>query len=155
MVVSRRCIMNQLCYRVSRSKVHILLLLTSACLLLLYKSSFDATNTGSKYSFSLFREQQLPEPTQEDIDYFSRFVNVSFAVEDNFISGELMGGRGYFLCSVTLTNTGVQTVKAKRWHLYGYFMRLMEIDNYPYQLGYHIKSCGLKLFHVGGSLYTI
>lgn len=64
-----------------------------------------------------------------------------------------MGGGGYFLCSMTLSNIGHEVVKAKKWHLYGYFMRLVEKDDYPYPLGYHLSSCGLKIFHIGGSLY--
>lgn len=98
-------------------------------------------------------EPSLEEPTQEEIDYFAKNVNVTLAVEDNFISGQKMGEKGVFLASVSLANTGKQIISAKRWQLFGYFMRLVEIDNYPYPQGFHLSSCGMKIFHEVGSLY--
>lgn len=78
---------------------------------------------------------------------------MTFAVEDNFASGEKLGGGGYYLASVSLANTGDAFIPAKRWQLYGYFMRLAERNSYPYPNGFYLNSCGLKLFHVEGSLY--
>ncbi|XP_045174916.2 beta-hexosaminidase-like [Mercenaria mercenaria] len=153
MPCSRRYIVHKLMYHVSRNYVYLLLLIAAVILLIKCNSKFDRSNTGSKYSFSLFGERKLPEPTQAEIDYFAEYVNLSFAVEDNFISGEMMGGRGQFLGRISLANTGNKEIPTKRWQLYGYSMRLVEMDEYPYPNGYHLNTCGLKLFHVGGSLY--
>lgn len=145
--------MRAMCYKASRNKCYLTLLVISATLLITYNSKFDKGHTGSKYSFSMFTEPTFSEPTQEEIDYFAKHVEVTMAVEDNFITGEKMGGRGFYIASVSLANTGKQVVKAKRWQLYGYFMRLIEKDDYPYPTGFHLSSCGLKVYHVEGSLF--
>lgn len=97
----------------------------------------------------------LPEPTQAEIDYFASYVNLSFTVEDNFASEEKMGGKGYYVASVSLVNTGDDVIPAKQWQLHGYFMSLVESESYPYPNGLDLNNCGLKIFHVDGSLYRL
>ena len=98
-------------------------------------------------------ETHLPEPSQQDIDYFSKHVYLSYTVEDNLVTGDTFGTRGYFLASLSLHNTGNLPVPSKQWQLYGYFMRLVEPSSYPYFNGFYIHSCDLKIYHVQGSLY--
>ena len=69
------------------------------------------------------------------------------------ITGDVFGTPGYFLASFSLLNTGNEPIPAKRWELYGYFFRLIEPKSYPYQNGFYIDSCGLKVYHVTGMLY--
>lgn len=149
-----RRILTSCRYGNSRKYVYCFILLGSLVCLLFYKR-FRKTYTGTKYDFlgAVFGEIVLPEPTQEEIDYFAHYVRIEFTVEDNFASGDKMGGHGFFTARISLFNTGNDVIHKTRWQLYGYFMRLAEPLEAPYPDGFYVYSCGLKLFHVDGSLY--
>lgn len=82
----------------------------------------------------------------------SAHVVVNFTVIDNFHTVPSVSIPTY-LASLTLTNTGNDVIRPAAWMMYGYIFMLAEPVHYPYNEGFNINSCGLKMFHMNGNLY--
>lgn len=82
----------------------------------------------------------------------SKYFKINFTVENNFYS---LPGSEYpvYLATLTLTNIGSDVIKPASWEMYGCIFMLVEPEYYPYSSGFHILSCGLRVFHINGNLY--
>ncbi|KAJ8321567.1 hypothetical protein KUTeg_000882 [Tegillarca granosa] len=110
---------------------------------LLRSKSPNGLRVSRLTKFTLTTDQLL-------LNYIADHLEVRVDIVDN-----LNDNGQTFTQKIRIKNLGTKPIRSGTWSIYLDIIRLVEPSHYPYPDGYLIQGSGMRIFHIGGSLYKL
>ncbi|XP_062598807.1 uncharacterized protein LOC134260252 isoform X1 [Saccostrea cucullata] len=116
--------------------------------LLMRTSTKDKTRFSREVTF--YPVEPLPISDQHLVDYIAGNLDIRYDVISN-----LVNDWQNFTAKITMKNMGTRDLSLGNWEIYFFSIRLIQPNDFPYQHGYLLEDCNMRLYHVGGSLFKL
>ncbi|XP_061190279.1 uncharacterized protein LOC133198156 [Saccostrea echinata] len=118
------------------------------------RSFLMRTSTKDRTRFSrvvkFYPEEPLPISDQHLVDYIAGNLHIRYDVTSN-----LVNDWQNFTAKITMKNTGTRDISLGNWEIYFFSIRLIQPNDFPFQHGYLLQDCNMKVYHAGGSLFKL